>query len=678
MGLVLSNQNIVVYCDDNGCKPQKPMSSLASFPSLMITTDTVFPVQTNFHEAAAAQATSNVSENTSSNSSNLQIIVGSVGGIIGSALVAAAIFVVRHVRRKRPLSEEEGTGDSSTDNAEQSKGSPKVEAAEQEKSTDNQRKAANNVRHIETVCVIPMDDAKNSLLNREWKQLMKAAYQQGWYNKPREQAQDKKDSKAAINRDASKKGSSMAQEEAFSQEEVCSKEGACNQEEDLFQGKQFTDRVSRGLDAVKYTPNRLPSTTIDRVPYLRSQSAPNLRWLRTRHSILLSAELPKPDPDLLLNSSFQEIVDVDLGAMSSLPWLTMPNAFDCPQQAILLGENNNSTEEQDLGLVRERNKEDRSTEGPQKVAKEEANKESLIRRFIRETENFEQVELSPSVAELIEQCKVPVGRPKNFREMCVPVHFRIYGLERMEREKVKIEEINKLVPYVFDGPNKHHYPAQYHYILEKDVQRIKNRGKEPVNEQPPAQPIKSKKLFSFAFWRKKPAKKTKKFTTAMIRRTDISSDDSNIDCASPSFKDGEDTQQNKQVANRLYGSSLQTDIEATETIQSTQKIVTFSQVSNAIDLSEAPRLQENEMSWQVIDRNADTQPTSHVWADVSGPESSSQNKHLTGAINTDITKDAMTHTSTECGPSSVSGSIKHYEDAVPYTVRRLFIPPLNN
>ncbi|ORE01436.1 hypothetical protein BCV72DRAFT_265811 [Rhizopus microsporus var. microsporus] len=679
---LLVNGYKIVYCDDNGCIPQESLSILDSLPSSTIlsfpinSSGTTSTVQTSFHEDAVAHAASSVSENASSDSSNWKIIMGSIGGIFGAALVAAAIFVIRHARQKPLLLGEAGIGIFSTDNDRHPLSSPNLEAVEQEKGVDDQMETVRNARHIDAVCVIPMDDAKSSLANREWKQLMKAIYQQGLHNKSRREIQSKKKNKATTSKGNIKKNSGMKQEEASNQQEACDQEDGCNQEKypsqeqnlTSVQGEKLTSRISRALDLVEPTPNRLSSTTIDGVPYLRSQSVPNLVWSHARSSARPFADSSKPTLDSLLNSQFQEFTEVDPAATLNLPWLTLPNISNYSQQAVLLGEGNSSTEEQSLQLENEKNKERTSTEEPQNVTKEEANEESLIRRFIRETESLEQVELSPSVIELIKQCKIPVGLPKNFREKCVPVHFRIYGLERMEREKVKIEEINKLVPYVFDGPNKHHYPAQYHHVLERDVQRIKNRGKEPVNEKSPLPPAKKKKSFSFSFWQKK----TRKFTTAMIRRTDISLEDLNADSASSSSKGVKDTQQNKQAASTSYGSSSQTDVVNTELMQPTQRTGSSLQMPNRIDLSESLRLQENEVSLQVADKGMDVQIISPALAGISAAPFSS-------TINSNVTKDTRTtpHSSTEPGSSSASRTIKHYEDAIPHTVRRLLNPPTN-
>ncbi|CEG67885.1 hypothetical protein RMATCC62417_04241 [Rhizopus microsporus] len=679
---LLVNGYKIVYCDDNGCIPQESLSIIDSPPSStslsspINSSGTASPVQTSFHEAAVAHATSDVLENASSDSSNWKIIIGSIGGILGAALVAAAIFVIRHVRQKLPVLGEAGIVVFSTDNDRHPISSPNLETAEQEKGVDGQMRTAKNARHIDAVCVIPMDDAKSSLLNTEWKQLMRAVYQQGLHSKSRQELQSKKKNKATTSKGDIKKNSGMKQEEASNQQETSDQEDSYNQEKYSFQeqsaasvqGDQFTSRVSRASDLVESTPNQLLSITNNDVPYLRSQSVPNLARPHARSPARPFADSSKPALNPLLISQSQEPIDIDPAATSSLPWLTMPNIFNYLQQPVLLGEGNISTEEEDSKLKNEKNKEGTSTEEPQEAAKEKVNEEPLIRRFIRETESLEQVELSPSVIELIKQCKIPVGLPKNFREKCVPVHFRIYGLERMEREKVKIEEINKLVPYVFDGPNKHHYPVQYHHVLERDVQRIKNRGKEPITEKPPLPPVKKKKPLSFSFWQKKP----KKFTTAMIRRTDISLEKPNADSASTSSKGVKDAQQDKQVASTSYGSSSQTDTVNTGLIQSTQRTSSSFQMPNRIDLSESLGLQENEMSLQLIDKVMDMQIISPALADIPADL-------FPSTINPNVTKDTrmISHSPAKPGSSSAARTIKHYEDAIPHTVRRLLNPPTN-
>lgn len=92
--------------------------------------------------------------------------------------------MIRRARQKKPLLEEAGIGDFSIDNVNQTRCSSNLETVEQGKGTDNEGKITDDVRRTEAVCVIPMDDAKNSLLNREWKQLMRTVYQQEWFNKP--------------------------------------------------------------------------------------------------------------------------------------------------------------------------------------------------------------------------------------------------------------------------------------------------------------------------------------------------------------------------------------------------------------------------------------------------------------------------------------------------------------
>ncbi|CEJ02627.1 hypothetical protein RMCBS344292_16627 [Rhizopus microsporus] len=679
---LLINGYKIVYCDDNGCMPQESLSILesppssTSLPSPISSSGTASPLQTSFHEAAVVHATSGISENASSDSRNWKIIIGSIGGILGAALVAAAIFVVRYIRQKPPVLGEADVGAFSTDNDRHPISSSNLKAAEQEKGVDGQMKTAKNDRHVDAVCVIPMDDAKTSLLNMELKQLMKAVYQKGLHNKSPQELQSKKKNKATTSKGDIKKNSGMKQEEASNQQVACDQEDSCNQEKHSsqeqnvtsIQGDQFTSRISRALDLVGSTPNQLISITKNGVPYLRSQSMPNLALSHVRSPAQPFADSSKPALDPLLISRSQEPIKIDSAATSNLPWLTMSNIFNHLQQPVPLGEGNISTEEEGRELENEKNKEEASTEKSQEVAKEGADEEPLIRRFIRETESLEQAELSPSVIELIKQCKIPIGLPKNFREKCVPVHFRIYGLERMEREKVKIEEINKLVPYVFDGPNKHHYPAQYHHVLEREVQRIKNRGKEPVNEKVPLPPVKKKKSLSFSFWQTKP----KKFTTAMIRRTDISLEKPNTDPASTSSKSVNDAQQDKQVASTSYDSSSQTDTVNTGLIQSTQRISSSLQVPNRIDSSGSLGMQENEISLQVIDKVMDMQTISPAFADIPADL-------IPSTINSNTTKDTRTisHSPAEPGSPLAARTIKHYEDAIPHTVRRLLNPPTN-
>ncbi|CEG74536.1 hypothetical protein RMATCC62417_09731 [Rhizopus microsporus] len=130
-----------------------------------------------------------------------------------------------------------------------------------------------NVRRTEAVCVIPMDDAKNSLLNREWKQLMRAVYQQEWFNKPCQEIQIKKDTTAPSDGDI-KEGGGMKQEEVSAQEKVGIQEEVGTQEE---VGAQEQAHISRALGFIEFTPRQLPPITADGVRCLRSQSAPNLR-----------------------------------------------------------------------------------------------------------------------------------------------------------------------------------------------------------------------------------------------------------------------------------------------------------------------------------------------------------------------------------------------------------------
>lgn len=239
------------------------------------------------------------------------------------------------------------------------------------------------------------------------------------------------------------------------------------------------------MNLVESTPSQLPSATADGALYLRSQSAPNLRWFR----------VPK----------------------SARP--TILNAFDYPQQVALLRESNSVTWEQGHELENGKNKKKTPTKKPQRVAKKEANKEPLICRILREIEILKLVELSPSVAELLKQCKMPSGPPKSLREEYVPLYFRMYGMDHMEREVVKVEDIDKLGAYVFDGPSKRYYHPLVHPILEQEVQQMKNRIKKSVNEQAILSPAKErKKPFSVAFWKKKP----RKCTTTIIQRTNKS------------------------------------------------------------------------------------------------------------------------------------------------------------
>ncbi|CEG76261.1 hypothetical protein RMATCC62417_11183 [Rhizopus microsporus] len=119
---LLVNSYKIIYCDDNGCAAQEPLSSLVSVPSttssspLIYLSGTVSPVHTSFREAAVAHTTSDVSENIVSDSNNWKIVIGNTGGILGVSLVAVAIFVIRYVHKKRPLLEEASIGDFSTDN----------------------------------------------------------------------------------------------------------------------------------------------------------------------------------------------------------------------------------------------------------------------------------------------------------------------------------------------------------------------------------------------------------------------------------------------------------------------------------------------------------------------------------------------------------------------------------
>lgn len=157
--------------------------------------------------------------------------------------------------------EEASIDDFSTDNVNQMKRSSNLETVEQGKEIDNEGKMTDNVRRTEAACVIPMDDAKNPLLNEEWKQLMRAVYQQEWFNKPCQEIQIKKDTTVPSDGDI-KEGGGMKQEEVGIQEEV---------------GAQEQAHISRALGFIESTPCQLPSITADGVRCLRSQSAPNLR-----------------------------------------------------------------------------------------------------------------------------------------------------------------------------------------------------------------------------------------------------------------------------------------------------------------------------------------------------------------------------------------------------------------
>ncbi|CEG76621.1 hypothetical protein RMATCC62417_11493 [Rhizopus microsporus] len=104
-----------------------------------------------------------------SNSSEWKIITGSLGGIIGAAVIATAIFAVRYIRTRRSDLKQTHAND-----ATQTGKCPNHEDA-------NQKKTSRNGTSSIPVCIISMDDASNSLLNHEWKQLMRAVYQQDWY-----------------------------------------------------------------------------------------------------------------------------------------------------------------------------------------------------------------------------------------------------------------------------------------------------------------------------------------------------------------------------------------------------------------------------------------------------------------------------------------------------------------
>lgn len=97
-----------------------------------------------------------------SDSSNWNIVIGSIRGILGVALLTVTIFFIRRARQKYPLLEEASISDFSTDNANQTKCSSKLETVEQRKGTDNEGKMVDNVRRTEAVRVIAMDDSKSS------------------------------------------------------------------------------------------------------------------------------------------------------------------------------------------------------------------------------------------------------------------------------------------------------------------------------------------------------------------------------------------------------------------------------------------------------------------------------------------------------------------------------------
>ncbi|KAG1168339.1 hypothetical protein G6F70_007768 [Rhizopus microsporus] len=288
---LLVNSYKIVYCNDNGYAPQEPLSSLASLsfttgPSPIIySSGTVPPVHTSFREAVIVRTTSDVSENFFfSDSSNWNIVIGSIRGILGVALLTVTIFFIRRARQKYPLLEEASISDFSTDNANQTKCSSKLETVEQRKGTDNEGKMVDNVRRTEAVRVIAMDDSKSSFA------------QQG----PSQKIQTKKNTTATSEGDIKESGD-MKQEEVGAQEQ---------------------GHISRALGFIEFTPRQLPSIIADGVRCLRSQSAPNLRWFRVHKTV-------RP-------------------IVSDVP--------DCPQQAVLLGESNSATEEQNFELENNKSK----------------------------------------------------------------------------------------------------------------------------------------------------------------------------------------------------------------------------------------------------------------------------------------------------------------------------------
>lgn len=154
---------------------------MASDPDLSFNpTPTSFPVATSTSSGstdynAIVHTTSLIDKSydnggtSFSNSSEWKIIAGSLGGIIGAAVIATAIFAVRYIRARRSDLKQ-----AHTDDATQTGKCPNHGNA-------NQKRVSRNGASPIPVCIVPMDDASNSLLNREWKQLMKAVYQQDWY-----------------------------------------------------------------------------------------------------------------------------------------------------------------------------------------------------------------------------------------------------------------------------------------------------------------------------------------------------------------------------------------------------------------------------------------------------------------------------------------------------------------
>ncbi|ORE09365.1 hypothetical protein BCV72DRAFT_302784 [Rhizopus microsporus var. microsporus] len=92
--------------------------------------------------------------------------------------------------------------------------------------------------------------------------------------------------------------------------------------------------------------------------------------------------------------------------------------------------------------------------------------------------SFKASGLPPSVAELFKLWKMLSGPPKNLREEYVPLHFRIYGMDRMNREVVRVEVIDKLGAYVFDGPNKRYY---HPLVIKNKVKRSQFQAKEDLS-----------------------------------------------------------------------------------------------------------------------------------------------------------------------------------------------------
>ncbi|KAL4215811.1 hypothetical protein CU097_009658 [Rhizopus azygosporus] len=169
----------IVYCDDNGCTSEKYMTS---DPDLSFN-----PTTTSFSVVATSTSSRSTDYNTIvhttsliaksydnggtsfSDSSEWKIIAGSLGGIIGAAIIATAIFAVRYIRTRRS-----GLKQDHTDDANQTRKCWNHGDA-------NRKRISTNGASSIPVFIVPMDDVSNSLPNREWKQLTKAAYQQDWY-----------------------------------------------------------------------------------------------------------------------------------------------------------------------------------------------------------------------------------------------------------------------------------------------------------------------------------------------------------------------------------------------------------------------------------------------------------------------------------------------------------------